>query len=163
MEKAAILSRPQYVKLQQRSSDEQKSNFPKETCIDRIEYKTQYEQYLLLLTMRLQTQFNLTWWSFCIWNGISNKSKQCEKKWIQICRLQNDDHLALASMCSRLATRAEIVDLYQEVCFIFKWSTYSYTKVHRHRSPMNSPQRPVTRSFEVFFDLRLNKRLSKQS
>ena len=25
------------------------------------------------------------------------------------------------------------------------------------------PQRPVTRSFEVFFDLRLNKRLSKQS
>ena len=24
-------------------------------------------------------------------------------------------------------------------------------------------QRPVTRSFEVFFDLRLNKRLSKQS
>ena len=24
------------------------------------------------------------------------------------------------------------------------------------------PQRPVTRSFDVFFDLRLNKRLSKQ-
>ena len=33
-----------------------------------------------------------------------------------------------------------------------------------HRSPVNSPsQRPVTRSFDVFFDLRLNKRLSKQS
>ena len=31
-----------------------------------------------------------------------------------------------------------------------------------HRSPMNSPQRPVTRNFDVFFDLRLNKRLSKQ-
>ena len=35
-------------------------------------------------------------------------------------------------------------------------------------SPVNSPsefpaQRPVTRSFEVFFDLRPNKRLSKQS
>ena len=30
-------------------------------------------------------------------------------------------------------------------------------------SPVNSPQRPVTRSFDVFFDLRLNKRLSKQS
>ena len=29
--------------------------------------------------------------------------------------------------------------------------------------PVNSPQRPVTRSFDVFFDLCLNKRLSKQS
>ena len=32
-----------------------------------------------------------------------------------------------------------------------------------HRSPVNSPHRPVTRTFDVFFDLRLNKRLSKQS
>ena len=33
-----------------------------------------------------------------------------------------------------------------------------------HRSPVNIPaQRPVTWSFDVFFDLRLNKRLSKQS
>ena len=33
-----------------------------------------------------------------------------------------------------------------------------------HRSPVNSPQkRPMTRNFDVFFDLRLNKRLSKQS
>ena len=33
-----------------------------------------------------------------------------------------------------------------------------------HRSPVNSPhKRPVTRSFDVFFDLRLNKWLSKQS
>ena len=33
-----------------------------------------------------------------------------------------------------------------------------------HQSPVNSStQRPVTRSFDVFFDLRLNKRLSKQS
>ena len=33
-----------------------------------------------------------------------------------------------------------------------------------HRSPVNTPaQRPVTRSFGLFFDLRLNKRLSKQS
>ena len=32
-----------------------------------------------------------------------------------------------------------------------------------HRSPVNSLQkRPVTRSFDVFFDLRLKKRLSKQ-
>ena len=32
-----------------------------------------------------------------------------------------------------------------------------------HRSPVKSTQRPVTRSFDVFLDLRLNKRLSKQS
>ena len=33
-----------------------------------------------------------------------------------------------------------------------------------HRSPVSShAQRPVTRSFDVFFDRRLNKRLSKQS
>ena len=33
-----------------------------------------------------------------------------------------------------------------------------------HRSPVNSPaKRPVTRSFGLFFELRLNKRLSKQS
>ena len=33
-----------------------------------------------------------------------------------------------------------------------------------HRAPVNSPpQRPVTRGFDVFFDLHLNKRLSKQS
>ena len=31
-----------------------------------------------------------------------------------------------------------------------------------HLSPVNSPQKPVTRSFDVFFDLRLNKRWSKQ-
>ena len=31
-----------------------------------------------------------------------------------------------------------------------------------NRSPVNSPHTHVTRSFDVFFDLRLNKRLSKQ-
>ena len=31
-----------------------------------------------------------------------------------------------------------------------------------HRSSLNSPQRPVTWSFDVFFDLRLNQELSKQ-
>ena len=32
-----------------------------------------------------------------------------------------------------------------------------------HRSPVNSPQRPEPRSFDVFFDLCPNKRLSKQA
>ena len=32
-----------------------------------------------------------------------------------------------------------------------------------HRSPVNSPRGPMTRNFDVFFALSLNKRLSKQS
>ena len=32
-----------------------------------------------------------------------------------------------------------------------------------HRSPVNSPHRPVTRNFDAFFDLHPNKLLSKQS
>ena len=50
---------------------------------------------------------------------------------------------------------------------VIKWKHFSrYWPFVRgiHRWPVNSPaQRPVTRSFDVFFDLRLNKRLSKQS
>ena len=50
---------------------------------------------------------------------------------------------------------------------VIKWKTFlRYCPYVRgiHRSPVNfSSQRPVTRSFDVFFDLRLNKRFSKQS
>ena len=53
---------------------------------------------------------------------------------------------------------------------VIKWTHFPrYWQFVRgiHRSPVNSgefpAQRPVTRSFDVFFDLRLNKRLSKQS
>ena len=49
---------------------------------------------------------------------------------------------------------------------VIKWKHYPrYWPFVRgiHRSPVNSPpERPVTRSFDVFFDLCLNKRLSKQ-
>ena len=48
---------------------------------------------------------------------------------------------------------------------VIKWKHFSrYWPFVRgiHRSLVNSPL-PVTRSFDVFFDLRLNKRLSKQS
>ena len=47
---------------------------------------------------------------------------------------------------------------------VIKWKHFpQYWPFARgiHRSPVNSP--PVTRSFDVFFDLRPNKRLSKQS
>ena len=80
--------------------------------------------------------------------------------------------------------------LYIQICFIYIWSElHSKYDVYRiyvrhddvikwrhfprywpfvrgvHRSPVNFPhaQRPVTRSFDVFFDLRPNKRLSEQS
>ena len=50
---------------------------------------------------------------------------------------------------------------------IFKWKHFpcNWPFVWGiHRSSVNIPsQRPVTRSFDVFFDLRLNKELSKQS
>ena len=41
---------------------------------------------------------------------------------------------------------------------VIKWKHFQC-----YWSPVNSLQRPVTRSFDVFFDLRLNKRLRKQS
>ena len=49
---------------------------------------------------------------------------------------------------------------------VIKWKHFSrYWPFVRgiHRSPVNSPHKwPVTRGFDVFFDLRLNKRFSKQ-
>ena len=50
---------------------------------------------------------------------------------------------------------------------VIKWKHFphywSFVRVI-HRSPVNSPpQRSVTRNFDVFFDLRLNKGLRKQS
>ena len=60
-------------------------------------------------------------------------------------------------------TWATTCNLYDDV---IKWKHFlRYWPFVRgiHRSPVNSPQRPVTRSFGVFFDLRQNKRLSTQS
>ena len=48
---------------------------------------------------------------------------------------------------------------------VIKWKNFPrYWPLVReiHRSPVNSPQRPVTGSFDVFFGLLLNNRLSKQ-
>ena len=48
---------------------------------------------------------------------------------------------------------------------VFKWKHFPryWPFVRGIRSPVNSPQRPMTRSFKVFCDLRSQKRLSKQS
>ena len=56
-------------------------------------------------------------------------------------------------------------------CYAFRMMTSSNGNIFRVTGPLcgefTGPgdfptQRPVTRSFDVFFDLRLNKRLSKQ-
>ena len=79
----------------------------------------------------------------------------------------------------------EIGHIWPKSCYVVwkKWSSWvKMTKIHddvikwKHfprywpfvqgilQWPVNSPhKRPVTQSFDVFFDLRLNKRLSKQS
>ena len=49
---------------------------------------------------------------------------------------------------------------------VMKWSHFlHYWPFVReiHRSPVYFPQRPVTRRFDAFFDVRLNKRVSKHS
>ena len=44
------------------------------------------------------------------------------------------------------------------------WPLWSFVELVERHWPVNSPHKwPVTRSFDVFFDLRLNKRLGKQS
>ena len=51
-------------------------------------------------------------------------------------------------------------------CFAFLMMTSSNGNIFRVTGPLCgefTAQRPVMRSFDVFFDLRLNKRLSKQS
>ena len=71
-------------------------------------------------------------------------------------------YVIIESGVSHLAGYAYVI--YEELIFIeivVSESSISFTQ-----GPVIGefpPQRPVTRSFDVFFDLRLNKRLSKQS
>ena len=49
---------------------------------------------------------------------------------------------------------------------VIKWNTFASLALCAGNSPVNDEfpsQRPVTQSFDVFFDLRLNKRLNNQS
>ena len=77
--------------------------------------------------------------------------------------------------CS-MAGRCEATCIWELECAIWNWAGFMMTsskgnifRVTGHLSgkftgPGEFPaQRPVTRSFDVFFDLRLNKRFSKQS
>ena len=69
--------------------------------------------------------------------------------------------------CTVSCANADCSDVMATHDGVIKWTRFlrSWPFVRGiHRSPVNSPQqRPVTRSFDVFFDLHQNKRLSKQS
>ena len=69
----------------------------------------------------------------------------------------NDKPLAVAL---GLVTQWVCISAHDDV---IKWKHYWPFVGGIHRSPVNSPQRPLMRSFDVFFDLRMNKRLRKQS
>ena len=85
----------------------------------------------------------------------SKRSEFHTLKWTQKCRLQNVGHFVLASICLRF--------------YMMTSSKGNIFRVIGHlRGEFTGPHwipciKPVTRSFDFFFDLRLNKRLSKQS
>ena len=69
------------------------------------------------------------------------------------------------SYCTCITTHTSFMQLHDDV---IKWKHFPHYwpfVLGIHRSQMNIPHKGqwVTRSFDVFFDLRLNKRLSKQS
>ena len=78
----------------------------------------------------------------------------------------NEKHIA-GPLGSQLWVQHVICDLRLLHDNVIKWKHFPrYWSFVRgiHRRPVNSPHKgPVTRSFDVLFDLRLNKRLSKQS
>ena len=75
----------------------------------------------------------------------------------------NHSHPTTLACCIFLRKHIEIFVFHDDV---IKWYIFRATGPFVrgiHRSPMISPQRPVTPSFDVFFDLRRIKSLSKQS
>ena len=71
------------------------------------------------------------------------------KKWMWNCCLQNGGLFAATSLCMMTSSNGNIFRVTGHLCEEFTGEFPS--------------QRPATRSFDVFFDLSLNKRLSKQS
>ena len=70
------------------------------------------------------------------------------------------------TICSNPSWKCTVRTLYTMSlrCQIELYPRYWPFVLGIHRSPVNSPaQRPVSRSFDIFFDLPLNKRLSKPS
>ena len=86
------------------------------------------------------------------------------KVWWEDMLRRKADNQCIRMECSHAITIADHRTDYHDD--VIKWKRFprNWPFVRGiHRSPVNSPQkRPVTRSFDVFFDLRLNKRLSIQ-
>ena len=95
-------------------------------------------------------------------NGLCNLYISYDKRWYPYdARGHRSSAMALAMEYSGLRTSREQHD------DVIKWKhflRYRHSVWGIHRSPVNSPhKKPVTRSFDAIFDLRLNKWLSKQS
>ena len=89
--------------------------------------------------------------------------------WSRICKSShcNSSFIHLVTICIEITLSNSFIEWVMNHDDVIKWKHFPlYCPFVRaiHLSPGNSPhaQRPVTRSFDVFFELRLNKRLSKQ-
>ena len=106
------------------------------------------------------------WWfetpSHRLWRHCNGPSLFAHRWFMSHVRQQSQSH---QTQLARVPGQLHKVSLLQRNDVI-KWKHFPrYWPFVRgiHQSPVNSPlQRQVTRSFDVFFDLRLNKRLSKQ-
>ena len=88
----------------------------------------------------------------CQWNIKSQFMYFHARKYIWKCRLGNGGHFVSTSLLTWLRHQMETFSASLALC------------AGNPPVPSESPpQRPVTQSFDVFFDLRLNKRLTKQS
>ena len=98
------------------------------------------------------------WRAFCVCLNVKRVRTHCQT----VCELVDSSfHHGVGQVIEQL--QGNTLDINHDD--VIKWKHFPhYWPFVRgiHRSPVNSPQRPVTRSFDVSFDLRLNKRLSKQ-
>ena len=90
----------------------------------------------------------------------------CQKYWYCMILAVNDLYDLYAHIIKGCVKVSKAVVLYDMISTIMM--TSSNGNIFCVTDPLNSPgefptQRPVTRSFDIFFDLRLNKPLSKQS
>ena len=115
-------------------------------------------------------------WRHNEYNGVSNhQPHDCLLKRLFRRRSKRTSKLRVTGLCAQRASNAEMCPFDDAIMFGVNGS-YMMTSSNGKLSALlaicvgNSPvtgefsaQRPVTRSFDVFFHLRLNERLSKQS
>ena len=82
--------------------------------------------------------------------------------WVLSCEVYAIESVSLFTLCYVITTDSPIISWWHHQMETFS----ALLAICAGNSPVSGEfptQRPVTRSFDVFFDLRLNKRLSKQS